>query len=60
MSIPRAITSRTPSGIADPHEVAGTLGGQERRGEAHGIEHQVALLPHAQAAERVAVEAERR
>ena len=44
--------------VADAHEVARLLGGEERRGVRDGLEHRVAGLPHAEPAERVAVEVE--
>src|SRR5207253_1797010 len=44
--------------VADPHEVPRLPPGQERRGAGDRLEHRVTLLPHAQAAEGVPVEAE--
>src|SRR6266545_8165783 len=46
--------------IPDPHEVARPVGRQERCRPRDGLEHRSALLSHAEPAERVAVEAERR
>src|SRR5215203_3514843 len=46
-------------GVADAHEVA-RLGLRQQRGSpAHRLEHRLSVLPHAQTAERVAVEVER-
>src|SRR5579884_1697560 len=48
-----------PFRVADAHEVARLLLGQQRRRLRRRLEHRPALLPHAQPADRVAVEAER-
>src|SRR5579871_6661054 len=45
--------------VADPHEVARLLLGEERCGSAGRLEHPVAILPHAEPADRVRVEVER-
>ena len=44
--------------IADAHEVARLVRGEERRRLRDRLEHRVARLPHAEPAERVAVEVE--
>src|SRR3954451_1714096 len=46
-------------GVADAHEVARLLLRQKACGLGRGVEHGLAVLPHAQPADRVAVEAER-
>ena len=46
-------------GVADSHEVARLLLGEERRGRGRRLEHRLAVLPHAEPADRVAVEVER-
>ena len=45
-------------GVADAHEVARLVRGEERRRLGDRLEHRVARLPHAEPAERVAVEVE--
>src|SRR5919198_175877 len=45
-------------GIADAHEVARLVDGEERRRPGDGLQHEGAVLPHAEAAERVPVEVE--
>src|SRR5436190_16443116 len=45
--------------VADPHEVAGLLLRQKACGFGRRVEHGLAMLPHAQPADRVAVEVER-
>ena len=49
-----------PLRVADPHEVAGLAGRQQRRRPADRVEHLLPVLPDRQPAERVAVEVERR
>src|SRR5919204_1183024 len=45
-------------GIADAHEVARLVDGEERRRPGDGLQHEGAVLPHAEPAERVPVEVE--
>src|SRR5437867_7528623 len=47
-----------PARVADAHEVTRPGGREERRRPADGLEGLLARLPHAEAAERIAVEAE--